>query len=66
MTRYAETAETEYTALARFMAGVRFLVVRAGGLSLIALGLFAFVSLLTHDISDPSWSVATGRTYVAN
>ncbi len=66
MSRYAETAETEYTALARFMAGVRFLVVRAGGLSLIALGLFAFVSLLTHDISDPSWSVATGRTYVAN
>ena len=66
MSRTAEYEENDYAALTRAMAGVRFLVVRGGGLALMALAALTFISILTHDISDPSWSVATGRTFVTN
>lgn len=58
--------EYDYSALSRAMVGVRFLIVRAGGLALVALGLFSVISLLSHNISDPSLSVSTDRTEIAN
>ena len=66
MARSYETDMPEYTALNRALVGLRFLMVRAGGLALLFLAGFTFVSLVSHDISDPSWSVATGRTDIAN
>ncbi|MEE4213055.1 MAG: DNA translocase FtsK 4TM domain-containing protein, partial [Parvularcula sp.] len=47
-------------------AALRRLVARAGGVSLMLAAAFVLISVMSFDISDPSWSTATGREAVAN
>ncbi|MFC3302122.1 DNA translocase FtsK [Parvularcula lutaonensis] len=45
---------------------VRRLVARSGGAALIFAAIFSVLSIASFDISDPSWSTATGREGVEN
>jgi S-DNA-T family DNA segregation ATPase FtsK/SpoIIIE len=66
MTRRAQVHSSDPSPLERASAGIRWLLVKAGAISLMLFGLFVVLSIATYSVSDPSWSTATGRTVINN